>query len=253
MTGSTHAPVVRRDSDHRAFLHNVRRSCCCAEARRGVGALRAMQLQSEASTDLARVAAVQRSLDRALTLHTKHRRGTAVARPTRRARRLANLLNALRAQLELTWALHGDAGSRRDHRHSAAARRAIFRKRRSEPASGRSAAAPPPGHSPTSSRAGRRSKPRLRESMTRMRAVLQRVETRVLAEADRSGARDSVADRRRAGRRARRDAHVLGDRAFHPAARSATVGEVAQALAAGDMDNRCDVARLRRSRAGWRA
>ena len=34
------------------------------------GALRAMQLQSEASTDLARVAAVQRSLDRALTIHT---------------------------------------------------------------------------------------------------------------------------------------------------------------------------------------
>src|SRR6185503_9848272 len=34
------------------------------------GALRAMEMQSEASTDLAHVAAVQRSLDRALTLHT---------------------------------------------------------------------------------------------------------------------------------------------------------------------------------------
>src|SRR5690349_24816821 len=35
-----------------------------------VGALRATQLQSSASTDLAHVAAVQRSLDRALTVHT---------------------------------------------------------------------------------------------------------------------------------------------------------------------------------------
>ena len=40
-----------------------------AEACVVLGALRMTHLQSEASADLARVAAVQRSLDRALTIH----------------------------------------------------------------------------------------------------------------------------------------------------------------------------------------
>jgi hypothetical protein len=40
-----------------------------AEAGLVAGCLHAMRLQTDASADLARVAAVQRSLDRALTLH----------------------------------------------------------------------------------------------------------------------------------------------------------------------------------------
>ena len=49
----------------------------------------------------------------------------------------------------------------------------------------------------------------------------------------------TVVDRRRAGRRARGDARVLGHRkSIQNALRD--VGEVAQALAAGDMDNRCE-------------
>src|SRR5262245_50901153 len=67
------------------------------------GALRATQLQSEAGTDLARVAAVQRSLDRALTIHTsipaqlQGSEGNATGGSQ-------NLVNALRVQMEATWA-----------------------------------------------------------------------------------------------------------------------------------------------------
>ena len=64
-----------------------------------------MKLQSEASTDLARVAAVQRSLDRALTLHAQHRRGICSPPARTPGAGQQNLLNALRAQLDLTWAL----------------------------------------------------------------------------------------------------------------------------------------------------
>ena len=68
------------------------------------GALRAMELQSEASTDLAHVAAVQRSLDRALTIHTSIAAESQSAGGTPGAGQ-QTLLNALRAQLDLTWAL----------------------------------------------------------------------------------------------------------------------------------------------------
>ena len=72
------------------------------------GALRAMELQSEASTDLARVAAVQRSLDRALTMHTSiATESQSAATPPEAGEQ--NLLNALRAQLDLTWALPATA------------------------------------------------------------------------------------------------------------------------------------------------
>jgi len=79
----------------------------------------------------------------------------------------------------------------------------------------------------------------LRDAMTRMRAVLHRAETRVLAEADRAtmvaswliGGAFLVA--------------VIAALMLWAIARSIQasiheVGEVAQALAAGDMDNRCD-------------
>ena len=100
-------------------------------------------------------------------------------------------------------------------------------------------ATPTPGVSPTSNRVAWRSKPRLREAMDRMRGVLQRVETRVLAEADTAGMVH---------------AWLFGGALLVAAlvafmlwaiARSIqqsihAVGEVAQALAAGDMDNRCE-------------
>ena len=65
------------------------------------GALRATQLQSDAGSELARVAAVQRSLDRALTIHTT----VALTSPSGSAPGGGDLVNALRAQLEATWSL----------------------------------------------------------------------------------------------------------------------------------------------------
>ena len=87
----------------------------------------------------------------------------------RRAAARQNLLNALRAQLDLTWALPATAevaAITDSLRHAGGA---LFRERRSLRAQGGDAAARPPGHSPISSRAAPRSKPRLRDAMTRMR------------------------------------------------------------------------------------
>src|SRR5690349_13877827 len=64
------------------------------------GALRATQLQSSASADLAHVAAVQRSLDRALTIHSAITTELASA-----GNHPQNLLATLRTQMELTWSL----------------------------------------------------------------------------------------------------------------------------------------------------
>ena len=66
-----------------------------------IGALRATQLQSSASIDLAHVAAVQRSLDRALSIHT----GLAAELAASNSGNHQNLLNSLRAQMDATWAL----------------------------------------------------------------------------------------------------------------------------------------------------
>src|SRR5689334_3805043 len=73
-----------------------------AEAGLVAGCLHAMRLQTEASADLARVAAVQRSLDRALTLHGDLSAEIAAAKPGSTP---DNLLSALRVQLDLTWTL----------------------------------------------------------------------------------------------------------------------------------------------------
>src|SRR4249920_2725324 len=70
------------------------------------GTLRATQLQAEASADLARVAAVQRSLDRALTIHTSIPAQLQSA-DAASGGGTQNLVNELRAQLEATWALPG--------------------------------------------------------------------------------------------------------------------------------------------------
>ncbi|HEX2862045.1 MAG TPA: hypothetical protein VHN79_10415, partial [Lacunisphaera sp.] len=148
------------------------------------GALRATQLQSGASTDLAQVAAVQRSLDRALTLHTGLGAELAAAGGSAGTSQ-QSLLSALRTQLDLTWTLKAtpEVAAILDTLRQPAA--AYFENAeayvRGSAAGG-------------SDWAFADIEPRraalegaLREAMTRMRGVLFRVETRVLAEAGRSG------------------------------------------------------------------
>jgi methyl-accepting chemotaxis protein len=200
-----------------------------------VGALRATQAQSDAGTDLARVAAVQRSLDRALTLQASI--GTPMAQGAAPSGS-QNLVLALRAQLEATWALPAtpEVAAITDSLRQPAAQ--YFQSietylRGNNGGDGASWAFADLEPRRVALESG------LREAMTRMRVVLQRVETRVLAEADRS---DSIIS------------WVIGGGLFAGAlaafmllaiARSIqhsihAVGEVAQALAAGDMDNRCE-------------
>lgn len=196
-----------------------------------IGASRATQLQSSASTDLARVAAVQRSLDRALTLHAAVSAELASA-----GNHPQNLLNTLRTQLDLTWSLPAtpEVASIIDSTRQPASNyfdtaEAYVRKR-----------------SANSDWAFADLEPRrealetaLRDSMTRMRAVLFRVETRVLAEADR--ANTVMAWLIAGGIFAALLTGVTLWAVAHSIQNSLrTVGEVAQALAAGDMDNRCD-------------
>ncbi|HEV7606333.1 MAG TPA: diguanylate cyclase [Steroidobacteraceae bacterium] len=200
------------------------------------GALRAMELQSEASADLARVAAVQRSLDRALTILTSSAAESQSAGAVPGTGQ-QTVLNALRAQLDLTWALPATAevtGITDSLRQPAASYFESAEANLRENTGGATAWA-------FADLEPRRAalEAGLRDSMTRMRAVLHRVETRVLVEAARAG---TVT------------AWVIGGAVFASLlvglmmwalARSIrnsilTVGEVAQALAAGDMDNRCD-------------
>jgi diguanylate cyclase (GGDEF)-like protein len=200
------------------------------------GALRAMDQRSQASTDLAHVAAVQRSLDRALTIHT----GTTVDTPTPGAAQGSGQkasLSALRAQLELTWALQAtpEVASITDSLRQPAAK--YFESAESyvhESAAGGTAwsfAELEPRRQALETS--------IRDAMTRMRSVLQRVETRVIDEASRSAVvtRWVIAGGVFAA--------MLASVMMWALARSIrnsilAVGEVAQALAAGDMDNRCD-------------
>jgi len=209
-----------------------------AEAGVVIGALYVTQLQSEASADLARVAAVQRSLDRALIIHKTI--GTELqATGTAPSGGSSNLLTALRVQLESTWALPvtPEVGAITESLRAPAAQYL---------ASAEAYVRPGANAASGGAWAFADIEPRrvaletaLVESMLRMRGVLQRVETRVLNEADRSSALK---------------AWLLGG-AFVAAILAAllvwaiarsiqssihAVGEVAQALAAGDMDNRCD-------------
>jgi diguanylate cyclase (GGDEF)-like protein len=202
------------------------------------GALRATRLQSDASTGLAHVAAVQRSLDRALTLHTglgaelAAAAGAAGTSPR-------NLLNAMRAQLDLTWTLDAtpEVAAIVDTLRQPAANyfesaEAYVRGSRAFGGSDWAFADLEPRRAALENA--------LREAMTRMRGVLFRIETRVLAEADRAG---TVTAWLVGG--ALLAALIAGFTLF-AVARSIqssirSVGEVAQALAAGDMDNRCDV------------
>jgi diguanylate cyclase (GGDEF)-like protein len=200
------------------------------------GAFRAMGLQTQASMDLARVAAVQRSLDRALTIHTSTASDTPSPAAAPGSGQKA-LLNALRAQLDLTWALQAtpEVASITDSLRQPASK--YFESAESyvhETASTGTAWAfadlEPRRQALETS---------IRDAMTRMRSVLQRVETRVIDEAGRS----AVASRWviAAGVLAALLVAIM----MWALARSIrnsiiTVGEVAQALAAGDMDNRCE-------------
>jgi diguanylate cyclase (GGDEF)-like protein len=209
-----------------------------AEAGIVVGCLHAAHQQSEASMDLARVASVQRSLDRSLTLQgslsTELQAGRGASDGS-----AATLINALRAQLEATLALPatpevasiiegvrtpgaqylesaesyvkqgGDIGG------AAAWAFADLEPRRAALDTG------------------------LRDAMMRMRGVLQRVETRVISDSAEA---------------ALTNAWIIGGALFAAAlamvvfwmiAKSISnsirdISDVAQSLAAGDMDNRCD-------------
>ena len=207
-----------------------------AEAGLVAGCLRAMQLQTEASADLARVAAVQRSLDRALSLHGDLTAELASAQPGSTPN---NLVSALRAQLDLALALPANAevASITDSLRTPAAQ--YLESAESYVRNGGSAGG-------ATAWAFADLEPRraaletaLKDSMMRMRSVLQRVETRVLAEAGRAGAVKAWLIGGAAA------AALVAMLVFWVMARSLQrslqdVGNVAQALAAGDMDNRCD-------------
>jgi diguanylate cyclase (GGDEF)-like protein len=207
-----------------------------AEAGLVAGCLHAMRLQTDASADLARVAAVQRSLDRALTLHGDLSAEIAAAQAGSTP---DNLLSALRAQTDLTWALPANAevSAITDALRSPTAQylesvEGYFRQ--GGGAGGATAWA-------FADLEPRRAalEATLKDSMSRMRSVLQRVETRVLAEAERAGAVKAWLIGGAAA------AAIVAMLVFSAMARSLQrslqeVGNVAQALAAGDMDNRCD-------------
>ncbi len=200
------------------------------------GALRTTQLRSEASADLARAAAVQRSLDRALTIHTSL---TAQLQQPAGDNSSKNLLTALRAQFEATWALPGTAeiGAITDSLRTPATQfyQAVENFLR-DGAGGSGATAW--AFADLEPRRGALENG-LREAMTRMRGVLGRVEARVLAEADRA---DTVTTLLICGGLL---AAAFSGLLLWAIAKSIqhsihAVGEVAQALAAGDMDNRCE-------------
>ena len=210
-----------------------------AEAAIVFGALRAMQMQSEASVDLARVAAVQRSLDRALTLETSIVAQTQPGDNRTPAAGSQTLLSALRAQLESTWALpmSPEVAAITDTVRQPAAQ--YFESMESYVRHGTA----PNG---AAAWAFADLEPRrvaletaIRESMTRMRNVLGRMETRVISEASRTS---EVIAWVLAGALLASliVAFVLWAIARSIQTQIRSVGEVAQALAAGDMDNRCD-------------
>src|SRR5688572_22475908 len=202
------------------------------------GVLRATQRQADASLDLARVAAVQRSLDRALTLHTSIGAQVPVTGSQVNAGS-QNFVNALRMQLEATWALPAtpEVAAIADSLRQPAAHylHGIDGYLRDDGAAGNANAW---GFADLEPRRVAL-EAALRESMARLRGVLQRAESRVISEADRA---------------AQMHTWLFGGALLVAAlvalmlwaiARSIqqsihAVGEVAQALAAGDMDNRCE-------------
>src|SRR5688572_1393088 len=202
------------------------------------GVLRATQRQADASLDLARVAAVQRSLDRALTLHTSIGAQVPVTGSQVNAGS-QNFVNALRMQLEATWALPAtpEVAAIADSLRQPAAHylHGIDGYLRDDGAAGNANAW---GFADLEPRRVAL-EAALRESMARMRAILHRAESRVLAEADRA----SIVTTWLVGGAllvAALAALMLWAIARSIQSSIHEVGEVAQALAAGDMDNRCE-------------
>jgi diguanylate cyclase (GGDEF)-like protein len=200
------------------------------------GALRATELRSEASSDLARAAAVQRSLDRALNVLT------SIAGQLQQQSADAGtqtLLTALKTQLDATWALPGtpEVGAITDSLHAPAAQFYQATENFLRDGAGGNGATAWAFADIEPRRAALETG--IRDAMTRMRGVLGRVEARVLAEAGRA---DSVATWLIVGGLI---AATLAGLLVWAIAKSIqhsihAVGEVAQALAAGDMDNRCE-------------
>jgi diguanylate cyclase (GGDEF)-like protein len=203
-----------------------------------VGCLHAAHQQNEASRELARVASVQRSLDRALTIQASVGRelqsnhNTLDSRPE-------NLLNGLRAQLEATWALPTSA--------EVTVITDSLRTPASEYLEGATRFLRGNGNSdgPVSLTFADIEPQRvvleagLHDAMRRMRVILHRIETRVLNESERFAPQTAWIIG------GALFAALLATIAFYAVAKSIqssirAVSDVAQALAAGDLDNRCD-------------
>jgi diguanylate cyclase (GGDEF)-like protein len=201
------------------------------------GCVQLMRQQGEASVDLARVASVQRSLDRVLTLQASIGAEFQSARGATPGS-TSNLVNALRTQLESTWALPmtPEIVAITD-----AVRQPAVQYLESVEGYLREG-----GNTAGAAWAFADLDPRraalettIRDAMNRMRNVLGRVETRVIADADRF---DVITAWLIGGAVL---AAALAMIVFWLIAKSIqssirAVGEVAQALAAGDLDNRCD-------------
>ena len=209
-----------------------------AEAGIVVGCLHVAHQQSESSMELARVAAVQRSLDRALRLQgdlsTELQDGHGPA-----ATSAASLVSELRGQIDATLALPAspevasilDAIRVPSMQYIDSADR--FAKQGGDNGAGTAWAFADLEPRRAALEGG------LKDAMMRMRAVLQRVETRVLGDARQatlmtvwivSGAVFAA---------------LIAVGFFWMIARSISntvreISDVAQALAAGDMDNRCE-------------
>lgn len=209
-----------------------------AEAGIVAGCLHAAHQQSEASMELARVAAVQRSLDRSLSLQASLA-AELQAGSGAPGNGAVTLVSALRTQLESTWALPStpeivlitDGVRTPALQYLESAENYV---KQGGGSSGSSAWAfadlePRRGALDTS----------LHDAMTRMRGVLQRVETRVISDSTEVTSTN---------------AWIIGGAVFAAGlataiflliARSISrtvrdISDVAQALAAGDMDNRCE-------------
>jgi diguanylate cyclase (GGDEF)-like protein len=198
------------------------------------GCLRAMDQHTEAGVELAQVAAVQRALDRALTLHSS---GASQLQMAGSSGAAADFPRALRAHLDTVWSLPASAEVtsitdtlREPAIHYLEAAESHFRP--GSEAGGWEFANLEPRRMALETA--------LSEAMERMRGVLHRMETRVIAEANRT----SVVT-----------AWLIGGGLLAAGVAVAiflfianslqksihSVAEVAQSLAAGDMDNRCDV------------
>ncbi|HTU67308.1 MAG TPA: diguanylate cyclase [Steroidobacteraceae bacterium] len=206
-----------------------------AEAGIVIGCLHVAHQQSESSMDLARVAAVQRSLDRSLQLQGNLASGLQDGRSAEHGN-VATLVGELRTQITGTLALPAtpEVASITDAVRTPAAQYLESADKFVEQGSDSGAWA-------FADLEPRRAalENALKDAMVRMRAVLQRVETRVLADAQQAtlmtawiiGGAIFAA--------------VIAIAVFWMIARSISnsvrdISDVAQALAAGDMDNRCE-------------